>query len=73
MLIVLKAGTCFRSLRNLVALKRKEYLEMNYDIDDEEIARIFGFCQLAEIDFHHLAGPRNVSIVLKYEVLCYKC
>ena len=55
MLIVLKVGTCLRSQRNLVELKRKEYFEMNYDIDDEEIARIFGFCQSVEIDFHHLA------------------
>ena len=38
-------------------------------INDEEIARISGFCQVAEMDFHHLARPRNVSVDLKYDVL----
>ena len=32
--------------------------------------RITGFCRVAEMDFHHLAGPRNVSVDLKYDVLC---
>ena len=39
-------------------------------IDDEEIARISGFCRAAEMDFQHLAGPINVSVDLKYDVLC---
>ena len=39
-------------------------------IDDEEIARTSGFCRLAEIYFHHLSGPRNVTVDLKYDVLC---
>ena len=26
---------------------------------------------MAEIDFQCLAGPRNVSVDLKYDVLCY--
>ena len=50
----------------------KEDLEVNC-IDDEEIARIAGFCQAAEMDFHHLARPRNVSIDLIFcacECLC---
>ena len=40
--------------------------------DDEEIARTSVFCRVAEMDFQRLAGPRNVSIDLKYIVLgCY--
>ena len=35
------------------------------DIDDEEIVRKFGFCQVAEINFHRLARPKNVSVDLK--------
>ena len=31
--------------------------------------RISGFCRSAEMDFHCLAGPRNVSVDLKYDVL----
>ena len=45
-------------------------LNINYYIDDEEIATISGFCQAAEMDSHHLARPRNVSVDLKYDVLC---
>ena len=40
------------------------------DIDDEEIARITGFCLAAERHFLSLAGPRNVSVDLKYDILC---
>ena len=29
-----------------------------------------GFCREAEMDFQHLAGPRNVSVDLKYDVQC---
>ena len=36
-----------------------------YYIDDEEIARISGFCH-----FQSLAGPTNVTVDLKYDVLC---
>ena len=39
---------------------RTEIEKVKYYIDDEEIARISGFCQAAEIDFQSLAGPRNV-------------
>ena len=39
-------------------------------IDDEEIARISVFCWAAEMDFHHLARPRYVSVDFKYDVLC---
>ena len=39
------------------------------DIDDEEIARISGFCRAAEMDFQLLAGPINVGVDLKYDVL----
>ena len=28
------------------------------------------FCRAAETDFQRLAGPRNVSVDLKYDVLC---
>ena len=35
------------------------------DIDDEEIARKFGFCQVVEMNFHCLARPKNVSVDLK--------
>ena len=38
--------------------------------DWKQIARISGFYRSAEMDFHHLAGPRNVSVDLKYDVLC---
>ena len=38
--------------------------------DDDEIARISIFCRAAEIDLQCLAGPRNVSVDLKYDVLC---
>ena len=41
-----------------------------YNIDDEEIPRISRFCRLAEMNFLRLAGPRNVSVELKYDVLC---
>ena len=41
-----------------------------YYIDDEEIARISGLCQAAERHFQSLGGPRNVSVDLKYDVLC---
>ena len=42
------------------------------DIDDEEIARISFFCRVAEMYFHHLAGPINVSVDFKYDVLCLR-
>ena len=38
--------------------------------DYEKIARITSFCRAAEMYFHRLAGPRNVSVDLKYDVLC---
>ena len=28
------------------------------------------FCLSAEMDFQRLSGPRNVSVDLKYDVLC---
>ena len=40
--------------------------------DDEEIAKISSFYRAAEMDFQHLAGPRNVSVNLKYDVLCLR-
>ena len=44
------------------------------DIEDEEIAKTSGFCQSAEMDLHHLARPRSVSVDLKYDVLSlYLC
>ena len=42
----------------------------DYYIDDEEIARISGFYLSAEGHFQSLAGPRNVSVDFKYDVLC---
>ena len=44
-----------------------------YYIDDEEIASTSCFCWSAEIDFQHLARPRNVSVDLKYDVLVHVC
>ena len=41
-----------------------------YEDVDEEITRISRFCRSAEMDFQHLAGPRNVGVDLKYDVLC---
>ena len=38
-----------------------------YYIDDEEIARISGFSRSVD----GLAGTRNVSVDLKYDVLCF--
>ena len=38
---------------------------LSYYYDDEEIAKISGFCQSAEMDFQCLAAPRNVSVDLK--------
>ena len=48
------------------------YIESATALSDyyEKIARISGFCQAVEMDFQHLAGPRNVSVDLKYDVLC---
>ena len=36
-----------------------------YDVDDEEIASIPGFCRVAEMDFHCLTRSRNVNVDLK--------
>ena len=38
--------------------------------NDEEIARISCFSLAAEMDLHCLAGPRNMSVDLKYDVPC---
>ena len=35
------------------------------DINDEEMV----YCRSAEMDFHRLAGPRNVSVNLNYDFL----
>ena len=53
----------------LSEMKLKEEVEYYY-IDDKEIARISSFCWVAEMDFQSLAGPRNVSVDLKFDVLC---
>ena len=46
-------------------------LNINYYIDDEEIATISSwFLSGSEMDSHHIARPRNVSVDLKYDVLC---
>ena len=37
---------------------------------NEEIVRITGFCWAADGHFQSLAGPRNVRVDLKYDVLC---
>ena len=39
-------------------------------VDDEELQEFPGFCWVAEMDFQHLAGPINVSVELKYDILC---
>ena len=41
--------------------------------NDEEIARISGFCWASEMDFQCLAGPTNVSVDLKYDVCAFEC
>ena len=38
--------------------------------DYEKFAKISGFCWAAEMDFHHLAGHRVVSVHLQYDILC---
>ena len=43
----------------------------DYYIDDHEISRISGFCRAAERHLKSLAGPRNVNVHLKYDVLCF--
>ena len=42
------------------------------DIDGKEITRTSLFCWVAEKDFHHLARPRNITLDLKYDVLCLR-
>ena len=50
------------------------YIESATTLSDyyyyEKIARISSFCQAAEMDYQRLAGPKNVSVDLKYDVLC---
>ena len=50
-------------------IERKD-LEINYYYELLKIARICRFCRAAERHFQHLAGPINVSVDLKYDVLC---
>ena len=40
-------------------LKREKIINLLYN---EEIARTSFFFRAADIDFNHLAGPRNVSV-----------
>ena len=53
--------------RNLIIIERKDievkYYFYYFIINDEEI--------VVEMDFHHLARPRNMSVDLKYDVLCF--
>ena len=51
-------STCQPSIQSATALS------------DEEIARISGYGGAAERHFQSMAGPKNVSIDLKYDVLC---
>ena len=49
------------------------YIESATELSDycvEEIARISCFCRAVESHFQRLAGPINVSVDLKYDVLC---
>ena len=40
----------------------------------EEITRISGFWRLAEMDFQHLSGARNVTVDFQYDaVICVVC
>ena len=48
---------------------RKEDLEVKYYYDDEEQQEFLVFVGLHK-DFQCLAGPRNMSVDLKYDVLC---
>ena len=45
--------------------KEKKSWNYYYYIDDEELTRIFRYSRSAEMNFHRLAGPRNVSVDLK--------
>ena len=48
-------------------------LEINYYYyydEEKNIARICHFCRAAERHFQCLDGPINVSVDLKYDVLC---
>ena len=66
----------FRLITSILYMEHRE-ISSKLDIqikyyDDEAIARISGFCRSAEMNFHHLAEPRNVSVDLKYNVLCLR-
>ena len=45
------------------------YIE-NTTVLSDYVARICRFCRAAKRHFQHLAGPINVSVDLKYDVLC---
>ena len=47
------------------------YLERVTSLSDEETQEISRFCRDVEKHFLRLAGPRNVSVDLKYDVLCW--
>ena len=52
---------CFNPIESVTALS---------DNDDKEPQEFLLFCQATEMDFQHLTGPKNVSVDLKYDVLC---
>ena len=51
-------------------LHREYYRTLYYYIDDGEVARVSVFCRAVEWHFQSLAGTINVSVDLKYDVLC---
>ena len=49
----------------------QSYIESALSDYYDKVARISGLRWAAEMNFHqHLAGPRNVTVELKYYVLC---
>ena len=60
---------CSPSISSFSVLLQNSFFHPNI-IDDEEIARISRYCWSAEMDFQCLAGPKNVSVGLNYDVLC---
>ena len=60
---------CSPSISSFSVLLQNSFFHPNI-IDDEEIARISLNRLSAEMDFQCLAGPRTVSVDLKYDVLC---
>ena len=57
----------------LSALILHPYIEGATALSDEELQEFPFFCRVAEMDFQRLAGPRNVSVDLKYMFCACEC